>query len=79
MKKRLVVKAVCKGHGSEARSGLCPLETGCVYFDVNGVEMVAFAGKNIQENMFKYGKEYDLSFFLSDDDHRTMRYPMVLR
>ena len=74
--KRMIVKAKCNGFGSEMRSALCPIEHGCVYFLVNGFEMVLFTNKTISENDFSEGKEYDISYL--PKDRRTMSYPKII-
>ena len=77
--KRIVTKSRCVGFGSEMRSALCPIESGCIYFLVNGFEMVAFTGKNFKEEMFICGKEYDISWTPKGDDRRTMSYPKLIK
>ena len=77
--KRMITKSKCVGFGSEMRSALCPIESGCIYFKVNGFEMVAFEGKHFNENMFKTGNEYDISWIPKGDDRRTMSYPKLLK
>lgn len=74
--KRMITKSKCVGFGSEMRSAKCPFEHGCVYFLVNGVEMVTFEGKHFNSNMFVEGKEYDISWI--PKERRVMSYPKLI-
>lgn len=75
--KRMITKSKCVGFGSEMRSALCPIESSCIYFKVNGFEMVAFTGKYFTVEMFSAGREYDISWL--PKERRIMSYPKLLK
>ena len=76
--KRMIVKALCTGHGSEARSATCGMEHGCIYFEINGITYRAFESKSIKAQNFKDGTEYDISFIPKHDSPRLLAYARAI-